>query len=361
MLPLMSSRLEEYARILVEDCVDVQAGWQVLVRAQPLARPLVEEVMRQIARRGAYALLRLQYELLGETAWLKEAPEGLIRKLPSIAAFMLDNADCMIGIRAPENTREGSDIPPERLGMASQASRPHSEPFTAGRKPWVGCQYPTEALAQDAGMTLPQFEEFLYGAVLIDWDSLERDMERIAERFDAATEVRILAEGTDLSFSLEGRRGKVSAAGANMPSGEVFYSPVESSTTGVVSFNEFPAVHAGHQVAGVRLRFEEGRIVDASADSDEEFLHKTLDTDAGARVLGEFGIGCNPGIQQHTRNTLFDEKIDGTVHLAVGNGWPAIGGVNKSAIHWDIVKDLRGGGQLFCDGELVQENGEWKF
>jgi len=355
------ARLIEYARLLVEDCVDVQPGWQVLVRSQPLARPLIEEVVRAIARRNAYALLRLSFESPFDPLWLKEAPLELVGKVASIEAHALDNADCSIAIQAPENTRAASDVPPERLGLLQQALRPHSEPYMSGRKAWVGCQYPTDALAQDAGMTLEQFTDFLYGAVLIDWNALEREMQGIAERFDRAEEVRIVGAGTDLTFSLAGRKGKVSAAGANMPSGEVFYSPIEDSAEGVVHFSEYPACYIGHQVGGVRLRFQGGRVVEASADSDEEFLLHTLDADEGARRLGEFGIGCNPGIQRHLRNTLFDEKIEGTVHLAVGNGWPFIGGVNKSAIHWDMVKDLRGGGQLFCDGELVQENGEWKF
>ena len=353
------ARLSEYARILVEDCVDVQAGWQVLVRSQPLGRPLVEEVLRAIARRRAYALLRLSFQAPFDTAWLKEAPLELVGQFPPIEAHALDSADCSIAILAPENTRAGSDVSPERLGLLQQASRPHAEPYMADRKPWVGCQYPTDALAQDAGMTLEQFTEFLYGAVLIDWDALEQKMHGIAERFDQAEEVRIVGQETDLTFSLAGRKGKVSGASANMPSGEVFYSPVEDSAEGVVHFGDYPACYIGHQVGGVRLRFEGGRIVEASAESDEGFLLETLDADEGARRLGEFGIGCNPGIQRHIRNTLFDEKIEGTVHLAVGNGWSAIGGENKSAIHWDMVKDLRPGGQIYLDGELVQENGQW--
>jgi aminopeptidase len=145
----------------------------------------------------------------------------------------------------------------------------------------------------------------------------------------------------------------------NMPGGEFFFSPVEDATEGVVHFSEFPAVESGHECEGVRLAFEGGRVVDAWADTDEEYLFSQLDADAGARILGELGIGCNPGIQRHVKNTLFDEKIDGTVHLAVGAGFPFLGGANESIVHWDMVKDLRPGGQIFLDGELVQENGRW--
>ena len=171
--------------------------------------------------------------------------------------------------------------------------------------------------------------------------------------------MRIVGAETDLTFSLAGREGKVDALGANMPGGEIFYSPLEDTAEGVISYSEYPACYLDHEVAGVRLHFEGGKIVDASATSDEQFLLGALDTDEGARRLGEFGIGCNPGIQRHMRNTLFDEKMEGTVHLAIGTGFPQIGGVNTSGIHWDMVKELRNGGRIELDSKVVQENGIW--
>jgi aminopeptidase len=350
-------RLASYASLLVDRCVDVQPGWQVLVRASPDARPLVEEVVAAIARRGAYALPRLSFSR--SSLWLKEAPEELLGTIPDIAAHELDHADTFMVIDAPANTREGSDISPERLMRYRQAYRPHAEPFFAGEKPWVGCQFATQALAQDAGMGLRAYEDFLFGAVLVDWEALAVRMREIAAHFDAASEVRITGDGTDLTFSLEGRSGHVDAIGANMPGGEVFYSPVEDSARGTVAFSEYPACYGGRAIENVRLRFEDGRAVDASASTDEEFLLTTLDTDDGARVLGEFGIGCNPGIQRHTQNTLFDEKIEGTIHFALGNGFPFIGGTNVSAVHWDMVKNLRGSGSIELDGVVVQDKGSW--
>jgi len=353
-------RVEQYAKLLVERCVDVQAGWQVLVIGMPLGRPLVDEVVRLIARRGAYALVRLGFTLpANESVWTSEAPEELVAKTPRIETYQFDQIDTYIAVHAPENTREGLDRTAERSSLLRQARLAHVQPFIAGQKPWVGCQYPTRALAQDAGMTLDQFSEFLYGAVLVDWDELALRMRRIADRFDAASEVRIVGEGTDLTFSLEGRPAKVDALGANLPGGEFFFSPVEDSAEGVIEFSEYPACYGGHEVGGARLRFQGGRVVEASANVDEEFLVSMLDADEGARTLGEFGVGCNPGIQDHMRNTLFDEKIEGTVHLAIGHGFEFIGGTNVSAIHWDMVKDLRRGGRLELDGELVQENGRW--
>jgi aminopeptidase len=269
--------------------------------------------------------------------------------------------DAYVVVLAPENTREGSDVDARKLGLRMLARRPYQEPFLSHKKPWVGLDFPTQALAQAAGMTLPQFEGFYWGAMLIDWEALGKDMQRIAERFDSASSVRILGDDTDLSFSLDGRTGMVDALGANMPGGEVFYCPVEDSAEGVITYSEYPACHLGHEVEGIRFRFEGGTIVEASASSDEDFLLTLLDTDEGARRLGEFGIGCNPGIQEHMRNTLFDEKIEGTIHLAIGTGFPNLGGKNVSAVHWDMVKDLRPGGRIELDGELVQENGRWVF
>jgi aminopeptidase len=353
-------RLEQYAQILVETSIDVQPGWQVLISAGPLGRPLVDELAGQIGARGAYALIR--DSLTGSIPWMLAAPEELLDALPSIEAHALETADALIAISAPENTRETSALSPERLGRLHAASRPHLERVYTNDLKWVGCNYPTPALAQDAGMSLRDYEDFLYGACLLDWDAERGRMSRYAERFDAADEVRILGAETDLTLSLAGRSGKVDdGAGGNLPGGEFYYSPVEDSAEGTISFTEFPAPYGGREVTGIRLRFEGGRVVDATAQSEEEFLLEMLDQDEGARRLGELGIGCNPGITRFMKNTLFDEKIDGTIHLALGNGLPWVGGTNQSEIHWDIVKDLRPGGQILLDGEVVQQDGLWRI
>lgn len=354
-------RIEQLGRVLVERCIDVQPGWQVLVMGHPGARPLLEEVCRQVGRRGAYALLRLRLESPPTRSWMLEADDELLGELTSIEANDYDEMDTYVVIEAPENTRGGTDVPAPKLARRNAAVRPHMRAIFEGTKPWVGLDFPTQGLAQDAGMTLRQFEDFYWGAMLVDWDALAGRMREIAARFDAADEVHIVGAGTDLRFSLAGRPGLVDAFGANMPGGEVFYSPIEDSAEGVISYSEYPACYQSHEVGGVRLRFEGGKIVEASADSDEEFLLGMLDADEGARRLGEFGIGCNPGIQNHMRNTLFDEKIEGTIHLAIGQGFGFLGGSNESVIHWDMVKDLRPGGRIELDGELVQENGRWLF
>jgi aminopeptidase len=350
-------RTQAYANLLV-DCIHPEPGWQVSVRSQPPGRPLIEEVVRELARRGAHALVRLSFDAVGGT-FTRVAPMELIENPCDIEIHEIENTDAYVAILAPDNTNAGADIPAERLSARQAALRGPHMPFLTDEKPWVGCYHPTTAAAQAAGMPLAAFEDFLYGAVLIDWHQLREQMERIAEHFDRAEEVRIVGPETELTFSLAGREGKVDALSANMPGGEIFYSPLEDTAEGTISYLEYPACYLDHEVEGVRLRFEGGTIVEASATSDEAFLLGALDTDEGARRLGEFGIGCNPGIQRHTRNTLFDEKMEGTVHLAIGTGFPQIGGLNRSAIHWDMVKELRRGGRIELDGKVVQENGVW--
>jgi aminopeptidase len=357
---MSDARVQDYAKLLVEQCLDVQPGWQVVVSGGVLARPLLEEVNALLGRRGAYAIQRLSLNGASvNVRWVQEVPMELLDNPSPIETHVFHEADAWIGVEAPENTRELAGVDPERLGRFQAGVRPHVERVFTYDLKWVGCQFPTAALAQDAGMSLAEFEDFLYGACLLDWDAERERMSRYAERFDAADEVRIVADETDITFSIAGRTGFVDAGGANIPGGEFFFSPLEDSASGTIGFTEFPAVYAGREVKGIRLRFEEGTVVDASAEANEEFLVEMLDLDDGSRRVGELGIGCNPRITQYMKNTLFDEKIDGTVHLALGNGLPEVGGENVSQLHWDIVKDLRNGGRIELDGELVQENGKW--
>jgi aminopeptidase len=354
-------RIERYATLLLDTCLRVERGWQVLVWGYPAARPLLEELTRQIGRRGAYALLRLTFGggLVYHRDWLRHAPMDVISEPSPIDVNAFRTCDAVLAVSAPENTRDGSDIAPERLSGIQAAYRDATARINDSEIPWVMCWYPTPALAQDAGMTTPEFEDLLYGSCLLDWDAERERMQRYADAFDGAEQVRIVGAGTDLTLSLSGRRMEVDAGGANMPGGEFFGCPVETSAEGTVTFSEFPAVWSGRDVKGVRLRFEGGRIVDASAETEQEFLLATLDTDEGARRLGELGIGCNPAITRYMRNTHFDEKMDGTVHFAVGHGFADLGGTNESAIHWDMVKDLRPGGRIEVNGKTVQQDGAW--
>jgi aminopeptidase len=352
----------EYAELIVGGCLGVQAGWQVHVGGNPQARPLLEEVCGALGRRGAHALLRVSFDTFASPspAWLEAASAELAGTAATLRERELREIDALLFVAAPDNTRTSASIPAEKMGALQAAYRPASGRIMSHEVPWVACQYPTPALAQEAGLGTEEFADLLYGAVLRDWTVEGVRLRRIADRFDAASEVRIVGHETDLRVSLDGRAMRADALGANLPGGEIFGCPVEDSAEGEISFSEFPAVYRGNEMTGIRLRFEAGVVVDASASSNEAYLLETLDLDEGARRLGELGIGCNPGITRYMKNTLFDEKMDGTVHLALGNSYTDLGGVNSSAIHWDIVKDLRlPGSRIELDGAVVQRDGTW--
>jgi aminopeptidase len=351
-----------YAELIVDGCLGVQHGWQVLVGGNPLARPLLEEVCAVLARRGAYALLRVSFEglLISAPSWLAEAPLELISTPAPLFVHEVETCNALVFVSAPDNTRAIVGIEAERIGALQGAHRPAMGRVMNHTVPWLTCQYPTAALAQEAGMSTEAFADLLYGAVLLDWAAEEERMRGIASRFDGASEIRIVGDGTDLRLSLEGRTMRVDALGGNLPGGEFFGCPLETSAEGEITFAEFPAVYRGREMSGIRLRFVGGVVVDASAVSNEEALLEILDIDAGARRIGELGIGCNPGITRYMKNTLFDEKMDGTIHLALGNSYTDLGGDNNSAIHWDLVKDLRPpGSRIELDGVVVQQDGSW--
>jgi aminopeptidase len=354
-------RIEQYARLIVERSLDVQPGWQVVIRSTPLAQPLVEEVMRRVARRGAYPLLRLSLAKLWpvDAVFTAEAPEEILGQVAPVDAATIEEMDARVTIQAPANAREGIDLSPEQRALASKAERLFFDRSDDPAFPWVSCQFPTPALAQEAEMTTREFEELLFGAVLRDWDEEGRRMKVWADRVTAAETVRVVGPGTDVTLGVAGRAAFLDVGKLNLPGGEFFLAPVEDATDGEITFGEFPTEFYGTRIEGIRLVFRGGRVVEASAARGEEALLKALDTDEGARVVGELGIGCNEGITKYLNNTLFDEKMAGTIHLALGASYEFTGGKNRSAIHWDIVKDLRSGGRIELDGETVQENGRW--
>ncbi len=353
-------RVERLAELLVGRSLDVQPGWQVLVTGTHLARPLVEELVRAIARRGAYALVRLGAVDLDPfpfaTAWAEAAPTPLLETLPPAERHLRETLDARIVLFSPENVVDGAELAAERRLALRRAVQPFQERVAA--RPWVSCPFPTLALAQDARLTLAQYADVLYAACLRDWDAEGERMRHIAARFEVAETVRIVGPGTDVSMVVAGRRFEVDDGHLNMPGGEIFTSPVEDSATGVIELSEYPTALAGNRLEGIRLRLDGGRVVDASASVGESFLLAALDTDDGARVIGELGIGCNAGIPRHVRQMWFDEKVAGTIHLALGQGFPGCGGTNTSALHWDLVKDLARG-RIELDGVVVQRDGAW--
>ena len=279
-----------------------------------------------------------------------------------LQSHLLSEADALLVVQAPENTRDASAVDAGRYTRARGSYRAAMTRHDADEAPWVVCHFPTPALAQEAGMATDEFADFLYGACLQDWDAERERMQRYADRFDGADEVRIVGAGTDLRLGVAGRPFEVDAGGtgggSNMPGGEFFCCPLEDSAEGEIAFVEFPAVYRGREVRGIRLRFEAGRVVDASAESSESFLLELLDTDDGARRLGELGIGCNTGITRAIGNAYFDEKIDGTVAPGCRLRLPRVR--REERVHpLGHRQGPRAGGRIELDGEVVQEDGQW--
>jgi aminopeptidase len=351
-----------FADLLTGYCLEVESGQEVIVRSTTLAAPLLLELQRAILERDAWPLLRV--EIPGATAaFHRHARDRHVDSFPEVSWVEAKKAHASVAIQAPENTRALTGIDPARLARAARARMPLREQTLKRR--WCSTLWPTQAGAQQAGMNLADFEAFVERALFLDqpdpvaaWGQLHDFQEGLIGRLRGARELRIEAPGTDVTLEVKGRTWVNSDGKRNMPSGEVFTGPLETSANGRVRFG-VPSSPAGIDVAGVDLEFRDGLVVAAAAERGEDYLQRALATDDGARRLGEIGIGTNFGIDRAIGATLFDEKIGGTVHLALGRSYPETGGKNESALHWDLICDLREGGRLCADGEPLVLDGRF--
>jgi aminopeptidase len=351
-----------FADLLVGYCLDVQAGEEVLVRSTTLAEPLLLEVQRAIMARDAWPLLRV--ELPGSTAAFHQyARDVHLDGFPEVSYAEAKKAHCQLAIQAPENTRALVGIDPERLARATRARKPLRD--QAMKKRWCSTLWPTQANAQQAGIGLAGFEAFVERALFLDqpdpvraWGELRAFQARLIDSLKSARELRIQAPGTDLRLGVAGRTWVNSDGRRNMPSGEIFTGPHESSASGRIQF-DVPSSPAGVEVSGVELELRDGEVVGARAERGDEYLRRALATDDGARRIGEIGIGTNFGIQRPIGAILFDEKIGGTVHVALGRSYPETGAKNESALHWDLICDLRAGGRISVDGQTLLQDGRF--
>ncbi len=366
---MRDQRLTNLAQILVRYSTKVGDGETCVIEGSSSAEPLIAAVYDEVLAAGGHPVVAMAFE--GQpAAYYKGASEAQLAWISPLSEWAAEKADCRIAIGADTNTRQLSQVDPS-LQQKRQAATRHLMEATMkraaeGEHRWVYTLFPTNAYASDAEMSLAEFEDFYFGACLATdgdpvgaWKRASEECERLAEWIQGHKEVHVTAPGTDITLGVEGRTFIPCAGEHNMPDGEFFTGPVEDSVEGEVSFH-LPAVIGGREVTGVRFRFESGKIVDASAERNEDYLIKLIDTDEGARTLGELGIGTNYGIDRGTRDVLLDEKIGGTVHMAVGAAYPESGGTNESAVHTDLVCDLRQGGKIEVDGELFQENGRFK-
>ena len=369
-------RLTNLADTLVTYSTRVKPGDRVAILAQPVAMPLVEQVYRRVLAAGGHPYVflgglrsRVETENL-EYILFTEGNEEQIQHVHPAMKLVYNELEVLVYIQSQTNTRGLSNIDPGVQRLRAQAYtdvvRAYMQRSATGELRWVGTLYPTQAYAQDAEMSLAEFEDYVYGATYADtqdpvgaWQSVHDEQQRLVDWLQGKKQVQVKGPTVELELSIEGRDFVNSDGQHNMPSGEIFTSPVEESVNGWVRFS-YPAIRQSREVDGIELHFVDGRVEKATAEKNEAFLLSMLDTDPGARFLGEFAIGTNKRINRFIKNMLFDEKIGGTIHTALGFGFPEVGGKNESAIHWDMLCDMHDGGQIFVDGELFYESGEFK-
>jgi aminopeptidase len=360
-------RIERWAHTLVNYSLYVKAGETVAIYAAPLAAPLVEAVYREILRVDAHPLPLIDLENLEEIL-LQEGSDAQLTRLSPISSALAQSVDAQLSIGSRSNTRALSSIEPDRIGKRRMAYREPAETRHKreqdGAFRWSTTLYPTSAYAQDANMSLREFEEFVFDVCFLNepdpiarWKELSAQQQHLVDWLAGHEQVRIQGDGTDLALSIKERVFINSDGKRNFPSGEFFTGPLEQSANGVITF-DIPASFDGRAIEGVRLVFRDGKVVEASARAGQAYLEHMLEIDAGACYLGEFAFGNNSRVNRGTRNVLFDEKMGGTVHLALGNSYPETGGVNQSALHWDMVCDLRQSGEVWVDGTLFLKDGK---
>ncbi|MBN2695782.1 aminopeptidase [bacterium] len=363
-------RVKKLAQLLVNYSLKLKKGELLSINTSDIAHPLVKEVYREAIEVGAHPDLNIELEGLKEIL-LKNGSDEQLKHLSPKEDMVYRNYDAVLTIWGGYNTKPLSNVDSKKIALNRLARKDAVNVFfqrvAEGKAKWCGTQFPTHSDAQEAGMSLEEYEDFVYGAGLLnsenpsqEWEKISAFQQKIADFMQTKKTLRFVAKDTDLTLSVDGRKWINCDGHENFPDGEVFTTPIRESANGTVRFS-FPAIYSGKEVEDVRLTFKDGKVIEATAGKGEEFLNAILDTDEGARYLGEIAVGTNYGVQNFTKNILFDEKIGGTFHLAVGAGFPETGGDNDSAIHWDMICDLRDGGKIYADDELIYENGKTLF
>ncbi|MCB0607121.1 MAG: aminopeptidase [Lewinellaceae bacterium] len=365
----MKNILEKYGALLVDYCLEIKAGERLLIRSTTLAEPLIREVYRRALRAGAHVEVQMDMREQNRI-FMQEAGEDQLNWVSPTYEKAMAEFEAYLYIRAPFNLREDHQTDPKKSSIRQAAMKPASDLYfkrTATRDLKRNlCQFPTQASAQEAGLSLEEYEDFVYGACrLFDddpvagWLGVRQQQQQIVDVLNAREKVRYVTDGTDITFSTRGRKWINSDGQTNMPSGEVYTSPVEDSVNGVVHFS-FPALYMGKEVEGVTLWVKDGYIDKWEASKGKQVLDHVFQLE-GTRRFGEAAVGTNYNIDRMTRNILFDEKIGGTVHMAIGQSYLQTGGQNQSSVHWDMITEMRNGGEIYADDEKIYENGRFIF
>lgn len=365
---MFDPRTAKLADLLVHYCIAARPGEWVHVRSDVAGLPLVQATVESLTRAGANPTVQLHSDGV-EEAFLRHADDTQLGWVSPVEELIGDQVDARIIIVAAENTRALTGIEPRRQQIAANARRGlmtrMRERGAAGLTRWVITQFPTNAYAQDSDMSLADYADFLYAATFADqpdpvacWREVHVTQQRLVEWLAGKQEVVVRGPHVDLTLSIAGRTFINSDGKRNMPSGEIFTGPVEDSVNGWIRAT-FPALRGGREVDGVELEFRDGQVVRATAAKNEEYLLSQLESDPGARVMGEFAVGTNYRIQRFTKSILFDEKIGGTIHVALGAGYPETGSRNQSAVHWDFLCDMRRASEILVDGVPFYRNGQF--
>jgi len=367
---MSDSRVYKFAEILVDHSARIQPGDRVAIEAPTTALPLVEALYDKILVRGGHPHLLLALPDQ-EERFFKYAAKAQLDFIPTFQKLAYDTFESRIRIHAETNTRAMTDVDPKLQSRRQKAVAPilRTQMERGAKKvfKWVTTLYPTEAYALEAGMSLNEYEDFVYRSCFADdatddptakWHEFKSHQQHLIDYIQGKDKVEIRGPNVDLSLSIKGRKFKNSYGIHNMPDGEIYTGPVENSINGWVRYT-YPAVYVGRMVEGVELTFKEGLVVKATAKNNQDFLLEMLDTDVGARYVGEFAIGTNYNIDRFIGHILFDEKIGGSFHMALGAGYPETGSRNKSNIHWDMICDLRSDSEIVIDGEVIYRNGEF--
>ena len=363
-------RVDNLAKIIVEYCLSVKPKERVAVTGSTLSEPLMLAVQREVLRAGGYPHLFPSFPG-SEYIRFSESNDDQLDFVSPVMKMVLGEFECLASLQGQANTHALSSINPAKQGRVAKAQADlmmrYMERAASGELKWVATMFPTNAHAQDAEMSLAEFEDYVYATMYADtddpvkeWRRIYDEQQRYVDWLSGKNEVAVKGPNVDLKLSIKDRKFINSDGKTNMPSGEIFTGPVEDSVEGWVRFT-YPAIRLGREVEGIELKFEKGKVVEATAEKNEAFLLEMLEVDDGARYVGEFAIGTNKRINRFIKNMLFDEKTGGTIHMALGAGYPQTGSVNKSGIHWDMICDMRDGGQIFVDGELFYESGEFKI
>jgi len=365
---MKNQRIEKYAEVLVNYCVDVKAGDKVIIHGNIMAEPLLEALYKYILKAGAYPLLDISLPNKDELLF-NNASDKQIQYIHETEKHIVENYNVEIFIESPQNTKNLTNISPNKIALHAKARKGLRKTFmhrvAKEEMRWVYAIFPTNALAQDAAMSLSDYENFVYNACLPNinnpiayWQELQARQQKIVDWFVGKKNIHVIAPDTDLKMSIVGRTFSNCDGRENMPDGEVFTGPVENSVEGHIKFT-YPGIYKGNEVEGIKIWFEQGKVVKATADKNETFLKEMINSDEGAQYVGEFAIGTNENITKFTKSILFDEKIGGTIHIALGAGYPETGSKNESGIHWDLICDTRTQSEIWVDYELIFKNGEF--